>query len=281
MAALSSCGLPAAATAALHWRTLMPDTQSYQPDLYDLVTPASLAGDVDWYVRKAKTADGPVLELGAGTGRVTLALAREGVAVHALDAHAGMLDVLRRKLADLPADVQRRVTIVTADMKTFELPERFGLVIAPFRAILHNLTDEDLVACFRSVRAHLRDGGQFAFNVFHPSLEVMARHVGPLEGVWRWLATFDRPDGGWVVRSEANRFDTVRRRIHSLHRFEEFGQDGALRRTTLHRLELTYLYPADVRRLLERAGFQSIRISGGFDGSPFERDTDELVVEAG
>ena len=258
----------------------MPDTQTYQPDLYDLVTPASLAGDVDWYVRKAKTADGPVLELGAGTGRVTLALAREGVAVHALDAHAGMLDVLRRKLADLPAEVQRRVTIVTADMKTFESPERFGLVIAPFRAILHNLTDEDLVACFCRVRAHLRAGGQFAFNVFHPSLEVMARHVGPLEGVWRWLATFDRPDGGWVVRSEANRFDTVRRRIHSLHRFEEFSQDGALRRTTLHRLELTYLYPPDVRRLLEQAGFQSITISGGFGGSPFERDTDELVVEA-
>ena len=49
----------------------MPDTQTYQPDLYDLVTPASFAGDVEWYVRKAKAADGPVLELGAGTGRVT------------------------------------------------------------------------------------------------------------------------------------------------------------------------------------------------------------------
>jgi hypothetical protein len=84
------------------------------------------------------------------------------------------------------------------------------------------------------------------------------------------------------VRSEANRFDTVRRRIHSLHRFEEFSQDGALQRTTLHRLELTCLYPSDIRRLLEQAGFgfQSITISGGFGGSPFQRDTDELVVEA-
>jgi len=259
----------------------MAGTETYQPHLYDLVTPASLAGDVDWYVRKAKAADGPVLELGAGTGRVTLALAREGVAVHALDAHDGMLAVLRRKLADLPADVQRRVTIVAADMRTFELPEQFGLVIAPFRAILHNLTDEDLVACFRRVRSHLRDGASFAFNVFHPSLEVMARHVGPLEGVWRWLGTFDLPDGGWVVRSEANRFDTVRRRIHSLHRFEEFSAGGVLERATTHRLELTYLYPADIRRLLEQAGFQSVLISGGFAGAAFERDTDELVIEAG
>ena len=259
----------------------MSDTQTYQPDLYDLVTPASLAGDVEWYVRKAKAAGGPVLELGAGTGRVSLALAREGISVHALDAHAGMLDVLRRKLSELPADVQRRVTTVEANMRTFELPERFRLVIAPFRAILHNLTEEDLLACFRRAHAHLAEGGQFAFNVFHPSLEVMARHVGPFEGVWRWLGTFDRPDGGWVVRSEANRFDTVRRRIHSQHRFEEFGPDGVLRRTTLHRLELTYLYPPDLRRLLEQAGFQSVTISGGFSGTPFQRDADELVVEAG
>ena len=260
----------------------MAGTGTYQPHLYDLVTPPSLAGDVEWYVHKAKAADGPVLELGAGTGRVTLALARAGVAVHALDAHDGMVEMLRRKLADLPADVQRRVTIVDADMRTFELPERFGLVIAPFRAILHNLTEEDLLACFRRVRAHLREeGAGFAFNVFHPSLEVMARHVGPLEGVWRWLGTFDLPDGGWVVRSEANRFDTVRRRIHSLHRFEEFGAEGELRRTTLHRLELTYLYPPDLRRLLAQAGFQTVTISGGFTGSPFQHDTDELVVEAG
>jgi SAM-dependent methyltransferase len=258
----------------------MPDPQTYQPDLYDLVTPASLAGDVEWYVRKAKAAGGPVLELGAGTGRVTLALAREDVDVHALDAHAGMLDVLRRKLAELPADVQRRVTVVEGNMQTFDLPERFGLVIAPFRAILHNLTEDELLTCFRRVRAHLREGGQFAFNVFHPSLEIMARHVGPMEGVWRWVANFDRPDGGWVVRSEANRFDTVRRRIHSQHRFEVFGPDGVLQRTTLHRLELTYLYPPDLRRLLEQAGFQSVTISGGFGGSPFQRDTDELVVEA-
>ena len=259
----------------------MPDIQTYQPDLYDLVTPASLAGDVEWYVRKARAADGPVLELGAGTGRVTLALARAGVSVRALDAHAGMLAALRRKLADLPADVQRQVTPVEANMQTFELPERFALVIAPFRAILHNLTEDDMLACFRRVRAHLREGGQFAFNVFHPSLEVMARHVGPLEGVWRWVATFDRPDGSWVVRSEANRFDSVRRRIHSLHRFEEFGADGVLQRTTLHRLELSYLYPPDLRRLLGQAGFQAVTISGGFGGAPFQRDMDELVVEAG
>jgi hypothetical protein len=83
------------------------------------------------------------------------------------------------------------------------------------------------------------------------------------------------------VRSEANRYDTVQRRVFSLHRYEEYGSDGTLKRTFLHRLELSYLYPADITRLLKSAGFQSVQIAGGFDGRPFERDTDELVVEAG
>ena len=54
---------------------------TYQPELYDLVTPATLQDDVDWYCRQAKRSGGPVLELGAGTGRVTLPIAVAGVAL--------------------------------------------------------------------------------------------------------------------------------------------------------------------------------------------------------
>jgi hypothetical protein len=101
-----------------------------------------------------------------------------------------------------------------------------------------------------------------------------------LAGVWRWTETFQRADGGCIVRSEANRYDTVRQRVHSQHRYEEFAANGTLRRTYLHRLELAYMYAADIRRLLGQAGFTSVQIDGGFDGRPFENDTDELVIEA-
>jgi len=252
----------------------------YEPDLYDIVTPGAFLGDIDWYRRKAQECGGPILELGAGTGRISVALARAGVTVHALDADSNMLAALRRKIAAESSEVQARLVIVESDMRTFQLTERFALVIAPFRVLLHNLTEEDQLACFRRVREHLRPGGRFAFNVFHPSLEYMGQHSGALAGVWRWIGTFEGHDGGWVVRSEANRYDTVRRRVHSQHRYEEYGPDGTLRRTFLHRLELSYWYAADIRRVLEGAGFPSVHISGGFDGRPFEKDTDELVIEA-
>jgi SAM-dependent methyltransferase len=253
---------------------------SYEPELYDAVTPETFRGDTEWYRRKAKECGGPVLELGAGTGRITLGIAKDGIRIHALDADAAMLDALRRKVADQSREVQERVAVTHGDMREFELSERFALIIAPFRAFLHNVTESDQLACLRRVREHLGPGGRFAFNVFHPSLEYMAQHTGALAGVWRWRGTFQTTDGRCIVRSEANRYDTVRQRVHSQHRYEEYGPDGTLRRTSLHRLELAYLYPADIRRLLAHAGFKSVQIDGGFDGRPFEQDTDELVIEA-
>src|SRR6185503_23030 len=97
-----------------------------------------------------------------------------------LDAEKGMLAALHRKVTAESSDVQARIVSVESDMRTFQLAERFALIIAPFRAFLHNVTESDQLACLRRVHQHLRPGGRFAFNIFHPSLEYMARHVGPL-----------------------------------------------------------------------------------------------------
>ena len=252
----------------------------YRPELYDIVTPPSFRGDTEWYVDKARECGGPVLELGAGTGRIALRIAQAGIPVHALDADPAMLARLRQKLATLLPEVQERVVAITGEMGSFSLAERFALIIVPFRGFLHNLTEQDQLACLDRVREHLRPGGCFAFNIFHPSLEFMAHHAGALAGVWRSGGTFPAADGGCIVRSESNRYDTARQLVDSLHRYEEYGPDGILTRTSLHRLRLAYLYPPDVRRLLKQAGFPSVQIAGGFDGRPFLHDTDELVIEA-
>ena len=253
---------------------------SYQPDLYDVVTPSALQGDAEWYCSQAQASRGPVLELGAGTGRITLAIAEAGVSIHALDSDAAMLRALQSKLALRPAEVQARVTVVPADMRTFDLSERFALIICPFRAFLHNVTESDQLACLERVRQHLRPSGRFAFNVFHPSLAFMSQHAGPLAGVWRVSDTHALPDGGWVVQSEASRYDTVNQVVHSLHRYDVYSLDGSLDRTSMLRLELAYLYPADIRRLLTLAGFRDVTVHGGFDGREFTREGEELVVVA-
>jgi SAM-dependent methyltransferase len=253
---------------------------NYNPEIYDIVHPGSFEGDVEWYRRKAAVSGGPVLELGAGTGRITLPIAEDGIRITALDVDAGMLAKLREKLAALPDEARSRVSLHHADMRNFALGEAFALVIVPFRAFLHNVTVGDQLASLKCAHDHLKPGGDLAFNVFHPSLEYMSAHAGRQAGTWRWSGTSDLTDGGFVLFSDASRYDTVHQRVHSLIRAEEFAADGSLVRTHMMRLELAYLYPADIRHLLERSGFDLIRISGDFKGRPFERDGDELVIEA-
>lgn len=129
---------------------------NYDADVYDAMHPGSLSGDVEWYRRKAVESGGPVLELGAGTGRVSIPIAEAGVNVTAVDLDPGMLGKLTQKVAALPPDAPRRIVVV----------------------------------------------------------------------------------------------------------------------------ELSYLYPSDIKSLLAESGFELTRISGDVSGRPFERDGDELVVEA-
>ncbi len=257
-----------------------PSITNYDADVYDVRHLGSLQGDMEWYRSKAVASGGPVLELGAGTGRITVPIAQAGICVTALDLDAGMIAKLRNRAAALPDEARARVSVHQGDMRTFSLGETFALVIIPFRAFLHNLTVDDQLASLKRSHEHLRPGGELAFNVFHPSLEYMAAHAGSQTGAWRWTGTRELPDGGFVVYSEASRYDTVHQRVRSMIRTEEYAADGRLARTHMMRLELAYLYRSDISRLLEQAGFELTRISGDFMGRPFERDGDELVVEA-
>src|SRR4030095_10691864 len=131
----------------------------------------TLQGDVEWYRRKAVESGGPVLELGAGTGRISIPIAEAGIRVSAVDLDGGMLGKLREKVASLHMDVQHRISVHQGDMRTFTLDEQFALIIIPSRAFLHNITRDDQLATLRRAHAHLRPGGELALNVFHPSLE--------------------------------------------------------------------------------------------------------------
>jgi len=104
-----------------------------------------------------------VLELGCGTGRITIEIARAGVSVTGLDLSVSMLDEARRKGAGLP-----NLTWVLADMRSFALAARFGLICIPFRSFQHLLTDEDQRAALDCCREHLRPNGVLAFNVTNP-----------------------------------------------------------------------------------------------------------------
>lgn len=247
-----------------------------------------LVEDIPFYRDLAVESGGPVLELGAGTGRVLIPVAVAGVEVVGLDASPAMLAVAREKVAGLPSDVQARISLVEGDMRTFDLgAARFSLVNIPFRAFLHLLNVDDQLSALAAIHRSLRPGGRLALAFFDPRLDVIAarrtarattpfiERVSPLLG------------GGRVVQWAAPRYDPVSQTLDAEFIYDRLDPDGRLVERIHRHLRLRWLYRYEAEHLFTRAGFQVEALYGGFDGRPFENEGDEQVwilrrpVEAG
>ena len=126
---------------------------------YDELVRSLPLGDVPFYVGEAKRADGPVLELACGTGRVTIPVAQSGVEIVGLDQSASMLATARAKAAEAGV----KIAWVEADCRTFALSRKFALIFMAFNSMQHLHDHASLAALFAHVRGHLAPGGRFSF----------------------------------------------------------------------------------------------------------------------
>jgi SAM-dependent methyltransferase len=209
--------------------------------------------DVDFYVAEARKADGPVVELGVGTGRIAVPTARAGVRVIGVDSSRRMLDVCRARAEE--AGVSELLDLRLGDLREPPVPERVALVTSPFRALLHLASDEERVQTFRAVCDLLVPGGRFVFDVFAPSKEDVEDTHG------RWV---EREPGIW----EHADWD-LERRILVLSVRGEAGETS---------MELSWRAPDEWRQLLEAAGFEEIRCYGWFDMRPYAGGEDTVWI---
>jgi SAM-dependent methyltransferase len=234
--------------------------------------------DIPFYVEEAKRAEPPVLELACGTGRVLIPVAKAGVPVRGLDSSAAMLEVCRRKVALLPADVQARIELSQADMRDFALEERFGLIYCPFRAFLHLMTTEDQITALGNIRAHLRDDGRFALNFFNPHVTVLTEGSGRGRGSARIQQEFAHPQSGNRVITWATLgHDPVTQLIDTYMIHDEVDAEGRLLERTYRPMRLRWIYRYEFEHLLHRCGFDVEALYGDFDRRPFTEMRQELV----
>ena len=229
--------------------------------------------DVNFYrelARQRLGAGGRILELGAGTGRVTVPLARDGHRVTALDQAAPMLARLQSRSPRCRA-VRDRIEPVRGELCTFELGTRFPLVIAAFNVLEHLYTRGELDACLRRVAAHLEPGGAFAFDVQLPDLAWLVR-----DPTKRWARTrFTDPQSGRAMYYSTNHdYDPVSQ-IVMIRLFYD-PVDGSPGRVV--KLTQRKFFPAELEALVAHAGFRVTAHLGDFSFRPLDGSADSQVV---
>jgi SAM-dependent methyltransferase len=245
----------------------MSDEYEGAAEFYDYVVPYATRGDVEFYVDEALAANGPVLELGCGTGRVLIPIARAGVTIHGLDGSPKMLARCMEKLEAAPANVRSRVALHQGDMRSFKLQKQFSLITIPFRPFQHLLTVADQLDCLRCIHSHLIDDGRLILDLFNPSLDMLVNRplgVEMIEG-----PPFDMPDGRRVTRSfkvsNPDRFEQVND-IELI--YDVTHVDGRTERQ-VHAFRMRYLFRFEAEHLLARAGFAVEQLYAGYDRSAY------------
>ncbi len=236
-------------------------------------------GDVAFYVKEARKAGSPVLDLACGTGRVLIPIAHAGVTVTGLDKSPAMLSIARKKIARLPETTRKRIELIEGDMRSFALDQRFNLIIIPFRSFLHLMTSEDQRQALGRIRDHLADDGRLVFNIFDPRLDMIASHLGQLGNTLEKESEFTHPETGrQVVEWVRRRYDGAQQTIEEERIFEELEAGGHVVARTHAPLKLRWIYRYEMEHLLELSGFAVEALYGGFDRGPFRHGGEQVWI---
>ncbi len=232
--------------------------------------------DVTFYreiARRRLGGPGRILELGCGSGRVTVPLARDGHQVVAVDRSRPMLDRLQARIAALPPAVAARITPIEADLRSFEAPGgKFPLAIAAFNVLEHLYTRSEVDACLRRVAAHLAPGGAFVFDVQLPDLAWLSRDPGR-----RWARTrfTDPTTNRQMLYSTNHDYDPISQ--IALIRLYYDPADGA---GPGHVVQLSQrkFFPAELEALVSHAGMRVVERFGNFSFGPLGPGAESQVL---
>jgi len=233
---------------------------------YDLIYNDDI--DLGYYIHEAGIADGPVLEVACGTGRILLRLLSAGIYAEGIDLSGAMLKVLSdkaRALGMAPA-------IHQADMRDFHLGKRFKLIIVPYRSFLHLKDDDERIRALKCFRDHLEEGGRLILHIYRFSEdERMNRHgEGPIGEDKMKAGDGSQYEIRWYLG-----YDRVSDIAH--YRIELISANGE---DDVFEMDLHPIPPERLSDLLKRCGFKKIEFRSAFDDGSLDEDTQEVLCHA-
>ena len=234
-------------------------------EFYDLFTDNS---DIPFFVEYARRTGSPVLDLASGTGRVTIALAREGFEVVALEQSDSMLAVARKKLETAPEEVNSRIELIKGTMSDFSLNRKFSLVMVP-NSFSHLITRKDQLSMLLCVKDHLADEGLFILDLYPGEYQYEKAKFQDV--------SIALPDGRTVTRYGEITSDFDRQIMRVELRYVVEDSDG----TVIDEIDVisgaALNFKNDVDFLIRKSGLQIEEEFGDFEKNPFTLDSGRRI----
>jgi SAM-dependent methyltransferase len=235
-------------------------------EFYDLFADNS---DLPFYIEYARKTGSPILDLAAGTGRVTFELARNGFEVTALEKSPSMLAVARSRLEKVSTDVAARVNIVDGCMTNFVLDQKFALVLIS-ASFGHAMTSEEQLSVLRCIKNHMRPDGLFVLDLYPGALSL------------RKVEFEDDPvslaDGRLVSRSGVVHPNPLEQVIRVSLVFNVKSSQGEEIETVRVQSEAAIIYNREADLLIKMSGFSVVEEMGGFKGGCYGPDSQRRIL---
>ncbi|MEO1443073.1 MAG: class I SAM-dependent methyltransferase, partial [Chloroflexota bacterium] len=237
---------------------------------------ADKTDDIAFYRELAEEYDGPILDIGCGSGRVVLPLARDGRTVHGIDNNAPMLERAHKRVAMQP-DHYMTLTLQEGDVLTDDLPdEKYSMILLSYNMLMHFHEQTTQITLLERMRYHIADDGVLVIDL--PNAGEM--FATPDSDAVTLERTFVEPETGHMVMQQAvSTLDRATQFMRVQWIYDEITDDGTLRRTVAPTV-FRYFFPYEVQLLLRLTGFTVEQMFGDTDGSPFEDGSPRMIVIA-
>jgi SAM-dependent methyltransferase len=233
---------------------------------YDIIYAQLRTVDRDFFLRKISESDGPVLEIGVGTGRFFLDALERGADIFGIDISEPMLKQLKKNL-----DKSLHHRVFLQDARSLNLNKKFGLIAAPFRVFSHLIDAEDQLLVLNNVFDHLKPGGRFIFDLFVPDLSIIQHGINEETDF----------DGEYAPGKKLKRVVSARpdliNQVSDITMTLTWEEDGVSRSETWQS-PMRFYFRYELEHLVKRSKLTLKHIYGDYEEHELDRGSKDFIV---
>lgn len=231
----------------------------------------NMCDDIPMYLSFAEKYGAPVLDLGCGAGRVSIALARKGFDVWCLDISKELLDIARKKVKNSFAS---KTHFVRADMRDFNLSIKFNLAIIANNTFLHLLSEYDQRSALTNIIHHLSEKGILVIDIFNPDQKMLGQDA--------YFFKNNQPikhENSLIIVSSYGKTIFDKQMIRVRKRYIEYKNGIKVNEITWS-FYLRYMYKDELEDLLKAIGFKVIKTLGDYLGASWNANSKRIIIIA-